>query len=288
MSIQKTLQIYDFFCIYENIFVILQRILQIYVNSTIMKATRTLLICLLSIAVVAMAYFCVTSVTTPIKFEDTRIEREVAVIKNLVDLRTAEVEFHHQNGRFTASYDTLLTFLKTVPKKELMKEGSLTDKQLEAGLNEHKAVKILDAAKKKALKNNKFDDMDALYAYIWANDADVKKNELQGFRRDTIELNMLEALYKGEYTVETIDQITYIPYNEEQKQFELEVNNDYKTSQGIRVPLFEARAPYESYLGDLNQQELVNLIDREQKLEHYAGLKVGDIYAPNNNAGNWE
>lgn len=288
MSIQKTLQIYDFFCIYENIFVILQRILQFYVNSTIMKATRTLLICLLSIAAVAMAYFCVTSVTTPIKFEDTRMEREVAVIKNLVDLRTAEVEFHHQNGRFTASYDTLLTFLKTVPKKELMKEGSLTDKQLEAGLNEHKAVKILDAAKKKALKNNKFDDMDALYAYIWANDADVKKNELQGFRRDTIELNMLEALYKGEYTVETIDQITYIPYNEEQKQFELEVNNDYKTSQGIRVPLFEARAPYESYLGDLNQQELVNLIDREQKLEHYAGLKVGDIYAPNNNAGNWE
>lgn len=288
MSIQKTLQIYDFFCIYENIFVILQRILQIYVNSTIMKATRTLLICLLSIAAVAMAYFCVTSVTTPIKFEDTRMEREVAVIKNLVDLRTAEVEFHHQNGRFTASYDTLLTFLKTAPKKELMKEGSLTDKQLEAGLNEHKAVKILDAAKKKALKNNKFDDMDALYAYIWANDADVKKNELQGFRRDTIELNMLEALYKGEYTVETIDQITYIPYNEEQKQFELEVNNDYKTSQGIRVPLFEARAPYESYLGDLNQQELVNLIDREQKLEHYAGLKVGDIYAPNNNAGNWE
>ena len=288
MSIQKTLQIYDFFCIYENIFVILQRILQIYVNSTIMKATRTLLICLLSIAAVAMAYFCVTSVTTPIKFEDTRIEREVAVIKNLVDLRTAEVEFHHQNGRFTASYDTLLTFLKTVPKKELMKEGSLTDKQLEAGLNEHKAVKILDAAKKKALKNNKFDDMDALYAYIWANDADVKKNELQGFRRDTIELNMLEALYKGEYTVETIDQITYIPYNEEQKQFELEVNNDYKTSQGIRVPLFEARAPYESYLGDLNQQELVNLIDREQKLEHYPGLKVGDVFSPNNNAGNWE
>ena len=285
---QKTLQIYDFFWIYENIFVILQRILQIYVKTTIMKTTRTLLICLLSIAAICMAYFCVTSVTTPIQFEDTRMAREVAVIKNLVDLRTAEVEFHHQNGRFTASYDTLLTFLKTAPKKELLKEGSLTDKQLEAGLTEHKAVKILNEAKKKALKKNQFESIDALYTYIWENDADVKKNELQGFRRDTIELNMLEALYKGEYTVETIDQITYIPYNEEQKQYELEVNNDYKTSQGIRVPLFEARAPYESYLGDLNRQELVNLIDREQKLDHYAGLKVGDIYAPNNNAGNWE
>jgi hypothetical protein len=254
-----------------------------------MKATRALIICLLSVAAVLMAWFCVTSVTTPIKFENTRAEREVAVIKNLVDLRTAEVEFHHQNGRFTASYDTLLTFLKTAPKKEVLKEGSLTDKQLEAGLTEPKAVKILNEAKKKALKNKnlQFEDNDALYAYIWENDAEVKKNGLQGFRRDTIELNMLQSLYKGEYDANSIDRIVEIPFSEG-KQFEIEVNNDYKTSQGIRVPLFEARAPFESYLGDLNRQELVNLIDRETKLEHYAGLKVGDIYAPNNNAGNWE
>ena len=252
-----------------------------------MKTTRNIVICVLSIAAVVMAYFCVTSVTTPIKFENTRAEREVAVIKNLVDLRTAEVEFHHQNGRFTASHDSLLAFLKTAPKKEVLKEGSLTDKQLEAGLTEHKAVKILNEAKKKALKKNQFEDNDALYAYIWENDKDVISNGLTGFRRDTIELNMLQALYKGEYDEKTIDRIMEIPYSEGQR-FEIEVNNDYKTSQGIRVPLFEARAPFASYLGDLNEQELVNLIDRENKLEHYAGLKVGDIYAPNNNAGNWE
>lgn len=252
-----------------------------------MKTTRNIVICVLSIAAVVMAYFCVTSVTTPIKFENTRAEREVAVIKNLVDLRTAEVEFHHQNGRFTASHDSLLTFLKTAPKKEVLKEGSLTDKQLEAGLTEHKAVKILNEAKKKALKKNQFEDNDALYAYIWENDKDVVSNGLAGFRRDTIELNMLQALYKGEYDEKSIDRIVEIPYSNG-KRYEIEVNNDYKTSQGIRVPLFEARAPFESYLSDLNEQELVNLIDRENKLEHYPGLKVGDIYAPNNNAGNWE
>ena len=209
------------------------------------------------------------------------------MIKNLVDLRTAEVEYHHQNGRFTASHDSLLAFLKTAPKKEVLKEGSLTDKQLEAGLTEHKAVKILNEAKKKAMKKNQFEDNDALYAYIWENDKDVVSNGLAGFRRDTIELNMIQALYKGEYDEKSIDRIVEIPYSEG-KRFEIEVNNDYKTSQGIRVPLFEARAPFESYLSDLNEQELVNLIDRETKLEHYAGLKVGDIYAPNNNAGNWE
>ncbi len=252
-----------------------------------MKATKPIVICLLAIAAVVMAIFCVKSVTTPIKFEETRAQREVAVIKNLVDLRTAEVEFHHQNGRFTASYDTLLHFLKTAPKKELLKEGRLTDKQLEAGLTENKAVKILNDAKKKALKKNTFADNDALYAFVWENDAEVKKNGLQGFRRDTIELNMLQSLYKGEYDEKSIDGIIEIPFSKG-KQFELEVNNDYKTSQGISVPLFEARAPFETYLGDLNEQELVNLVDRETKLEHYAGLKVGDVYSPNNNAGNWE
>ena len=252
-----------------------------------MKTTRSLVICLLSIAAVVMAYFCVTSVTTPIKFENKRAEREVVVIKHLVDLRTAEVEFHHQKGVFTANHDSLLLFLKTAPKKEVLKEGSLTDKQLEAGLTEHKAVKILNEAKKKALKKNNFEDTDALYAYIWQNDKDVISNGLAGFRRDTIELNMLQALYKGEYDENSIDTIVEIPFSNGMR-FELEVNNDYKTSQGIRVPLFEARAPFESYLGDLNEQELINLIDKENKLDHYAGLKVGDVYAPNNNAGNWE
>jgi len=94
-------------------------------------------------------------------------------------------------------------------------------------------------------------------------------------------------LYKGAYDENNIDEMVVIPFSEG-KRFEMEVNNDYKTSQGIRVPLFEARASFETYLGDLNKQELVNLIDREEKLDHYAGLKVGDVYAPNNNAGNWE
>ena len=122
-----------------------------------MKTTRALIICVLAVCAVLMTLFCVQSVTTPIKFENTRAEREVKVIKHLVDLRTAEVEYHHQKGRFTDNLDSLLLFLRTAPKKEVLKEGSLTDKQLEAGLTEHKAIKILNEAKKKALKKNSFD-----------------------------------------------------------------------------------------------------------------------------------
>lgn len=252
-----------------------------------MKETKIIMVSLLSIAAVAMAYFCVMSVVTPISFENTRAEREVAVVQNLIHLRTAEVEFNRENGRFTADLDSLVMFLKNTPKKEVLKEGSLTDKQLEAGLTEPKAVKIINAAKAKAQKRNTFENEDALYAYIWENDKEVKKNGLAGFRRDTIQKNMIETLYKGAFTADNIGDIIYIPYSGG-KKFEVEVNNDYTTSQGIRVPLFEARAPFATYLSDLNEQELVNLTDKEQKLEHYAGLKVGSIDAPNNNAGNWE
>lgn len=245
------------------------------------------MITLLLAATGVVAWFCIESVVTPIKFEETRGAREVAVVKNLVSLRTAEVEFNRQKGHFTADADSLLLFLKTGSKKEVLKEGSLTDKQLEAGLTENKAAKILENAKKKALKQQTFDSDADLYAYVWANDKDVKDNGLSGFRRDTMESPLIEALYKGAYNAETIDEIVYIPYTDNLR-YEIEVNNTYTTTQGIRVPLFEARAHYDTYLGDLNKQERVNLIDRETKLEHYPGLKVGSIDAPNNNAGNWE
>ncbi len=220
---------------------------------------------LLGIAIVFMSYLCVVSILTPIQFEEARAKRQEAIIKNLVSLRTAQTEFRNVKGYYTADLDSLILFLQTTPKKEVLKEGALTDKQLEAGLTEAKAVKIIARG----------------------NAREIKANGLEGFRRDTIETNMIQSLYKGAYTEETIGDIIYIPYTNGQK-FELEVNNGYATSKGIKVPLFEIRAHYSTFLADQNPQELVNLIDKEEKLEHYPGLKVGSIEEPNNNAGNWE
>ncbi len=252
-----------------------------------MKTTKILMNVLLVAAVCFMAWICVDSVVTPINFEEKRADREVAVVKNLVALRTAEVEFKAQHGRFTADLDSLIDFLKTAPKKEVYKVGSLTEQQLESGMTEHKAVKVLETAKLKAQRAKQFENEDALYEYVWANDKEVIANKLQGFRRDTILNNLIEVTYKGEFNAENIENIIYIPYTDGVK-FEAEVNDNYTTSQGIRVPLFEIRAHYNTYLADLNNQECVNLIDKEQKLDHYPGLKVGSIDAPNNNAGNWE
>lgn len=252
-----------------------------------MKATKIIVNLLLVAVVCLLGWFCVDSVVTPINFEEKRVDREVAVVKNLVALRTAEAEFKAQKGRYTADLDSLVDFLRTAPKKDVYKVGSLTEQQLESGMTEHKAVKILENAKIKASAKKTFESVDALYEYVWANDREVIANKLQGFRRDTILNNLIEEVYKGQYNAETIGEIIYIPYTNGQK-FEAEVNDNYTTSQGIHVPLVEIRAHYNTYLADLNNQERVNLIDKEEKLGHYAGLKIGDVYAPNNNAGNWE
>ena len=255
-----------------------------------MNATKIIIRTLLVIGVIFMAFICVKSVVTPTQFEEARVQREAKVINNLVSLRTAEAQFRLDKGYFTADLDSLVEYLKVTPKKEVFKLGSLTEKQLEDGMTENKAAKILERARIKAQRRMNFqgtDSLDMLYQYIWEQDREVKANGLQGFRRDTILTNMIQSLYKGQYTEETIDEIVYIPYTDNVK-FEVETNNGYTTSQGIKVPIFEIRAHYNTYLHDLNNQERVNLIDKEEKLEHYPGLKVGSVEAPNNNAGNWE
>lgn len=87
--------------------------------------------------------------------------------------------------------------------------------------------------------------------------------------------------------MDNIAEIGVIPYSDG-KQFEMATLMYKNEASGIILPLFEAKAPYESYLSDLNRQELVNLKDKRIKLEKYPGLQVGSIEEPNNNAGNWE
>ncbi len=226
---------------------------------------KTLIKILLSISIILLTYFCVMSIVTPIQFEETKSEREIVIIQRLIDIRKAQVEYRDQKGVYTDKFEDLIQFLKSAKKKSVLKEGSLSDKQLEAGLTEAKAAKIVRSG----------------------NRAEIMANGLDGFRRDTAYVSMLEALYPEKFTEETIDQIAIIPFSKNEK-FELEVNNDYTNSNNIKIPLFEAKAHFKAYLNDVNHQEMLNAIDIQEKLDKFPGLKVGSVIEPNNNAGNWE
>ena len=226
---------------------------------------KTTIKILLALSIVLLTYMCVMSILTPIRFDAVKDSREKVVIKHLIDIRKMEIEFRDQKGRYTGSFDTLLTFVKHAKKKVVMKEGTLTDKQLDGGLTEAKAVKIVHSG----------------------NQKEIAANGLQGFVRDTAYVNMVKAIFPGEYTDETIDEVAIIPFSKNER-FLLKAKNDYVNSAGITIPLFEASALYKTYLLDLDHQEMLNVIDIQEKLEKFPGLKVGSIDEPNNNAGNWE
>ncbi|NDV46160.1 hypothetical protein D0T49_03775 [Paludibacter sp. 221] len=226
---------------------------------------KTVVKILLGIAIIFLAYLCIMSIVTPIQFENTRTMREKAVVKNLIDIRKAQLEYRDQYGRFVSDLDSLVDFVRDGKKKIVSKEGALTDAQLEAGLTEAKAVRIVNSG----------------------NQREIEKNGLQGFRRDTTVVDVISEIFKGEYTRENIGKMIIIPYSQNVK-YGVEVNNGYKNDIGIRIPLFEVTAPYKTYLHDLDRQEMLNLIDKAEQMDKYPGLKVGSVDAPNNNAGNWE
>ncbi len=226
---------------------------------------KTIIKILLVASIGLLSYMCVMSIMTPIKFEETKASREKVIIQRLIDIRIAEVEYRTQKGVYTDSFPELFNFLKTAKKKTVMKEGSLSDKQLEAGLTEAAAARIVRKG----------------------NRAEIIANGLENFRRDTAYLNMIESIFPEKYTVETIEQLAEIPFSNKEK-FTLKVNNEYFNATNIKIPLFEASARFKSYLYDLNHQEMLNAIDLQVKLERFPGLQVGSVIEPNNNAGNWE
>ena len=228
------------------------------------KVIRIIIRTLLLVSICLLGYFCVMSIVTPIQFEEQRALREKAVVKRLIDIRKVEIEYKNQKGRYSANIDTLVSFIKDGKVAVVMKEGTLTDEQLKDGLTEAKSTEIVRKGNKK----------------------EIESLGLQNFRRDTTYVSVYESLFKKDYTFENVASIFEIPYSNG-KKFAIDTIT-FTNASGIAMPLFEAKAAYETYLEDLNRQELVNLIDTKNKLDKYAGLQVGSIVEPNNNAGNWE
>lgn len=220
---------------------------------------------LLVIAIAVMGYLCVQSILTPIEFEKEQNKREKAIITKLIDIRLAELEYQKLNGVFCASPDTLIDFILNGELPVVLKEGVLSDDQLEKGLTEEKALAIVKKG----------------------NAKEIAENGLEDFRRDTTFNNVYETLYAEKYSREDISKMVFIPYSDNEK-FNFDTASITNSVTGITLPLFEVSAKYDTYLSDLDRQQLINLKDKQNKLERFLGLKVGSVIESNNHAGNWE
>ena len=227
---------------------------------------KTVINIVLGLCALALVYVCYGSIMGPINFENAKDAREKEVIARLIDIRKAQVEYRNTHeGKYTASFDTLIDFVKTAKLPFVKKEGALSDEQLEKGMTEKKAMKLIEKAKKTG------------------NWKEVEKEGLMNFKRDTMWVSVLDTIFPKGFNA---DSLRYVPFGNG-KQFELASRQD-TTKSGAPLNLFQAQTPYETYIGDLDKQQLLNLKDLQSKLGKYCGLRVGDIEQPNNNAGNWE
>ena len=227
---------------------------------------KTVINIVLGLCALALVYVCYGSIMGPINFENAKDAREKEVIARLIDIRKAQVEFRNTHeGKYTASFDTLIDFVKTAKLPFVKKEGALTDEQLEKGMTEKKAMKLIEKAKKTG------------------NWKEVEKEGLMNFKRDTMWVSVLDTIFPKGFNA---DSLRYVPFGNG-KQFEMASRQD-TTKSGAPLNLFQAQTPYETYIGDLDRQQIINLKDVQSKLGKYCGLRLGDIEQPNNNAGNWE
>ena len=86
----------------------------------------------LSIVIVALSYFIYESIMKPVRFNKEDGERRLVVIERLKDIRTAQLSFKSVYRRYTGSFDTLLTFLKTGKIPVVKKIGTVPDSLTEA------------------------------------------------------------------------------------------------------------------------------------------------------------
>ena len=103
-----------------------------------MKVTLKIL---LAAAVVLLVYMCYKSVTGPIEYDDQKTIRDNAIIARLIEIRKAQIEYKNMYKTHAGSFDDLEKFLNTDKLPFLIKEGVLTDEQLEKGMTEKEAVK---------------------------------------------------------------------------------------------------------------------------------------------------
>ena len=90
-----------------------------------------------------------------------------------------------------------------------------------------------------------------------------------------------------------ISDLKWVPFSQPQQNFELEAGTIQRN--GIEIPVFEARTPYEVYLGTPGdnfsekewKQRVDNLKAEKESIQRYAGLKVGSMEEASTE-GNWE
>ena len=110
---------------------------------------------------------------------------------------------------------------------------------------------------------------------------------------DTIGYVKVMDSIRGKRDQFNINELSFVPFATNHETFELEAGAIERN--GIKIPVFEARTPYEVYLaapGDaFSEKEWKQRVDNakaeKENINRYAGMKVGSMEEATTD-GNWE
>lgn len=229
---------------------------------------------------------CFYSIYSDIAFDEEKAAREKLVIARLMDIRNAEEQYKMTFGEYCGTIDSLIDYVKngkTVDK--IIKEGELTDDQLEAGMTEREAVAKgiikrdtvwITAAEKLGIANP-----DSMKYVPIGRKADgtfmVVHSTFDPSKSDTVYQGIIELRKKA-------------AFNMKSNEFDMMV---------------EFRARLEDYMDGMSEKKIKSLkadlkkrhrnraelmLDNEDQTEgEWYGLRIGDLEDANNKmAGNWE
>lgn len=222
---------------------------------------------ILGISAVGLLFICWRSIRDTEDFDAEVAARESVVKARLMEIRSAEEAYKAQHdGEYCANWSVLINFVKNGQLPIIMKQGVLTEEQMDKGLTESKAAAIVNSG----------------------DQAAIAANGLEGFRRDTVWVSLKDSLYNYEGFV--ADSLCYIPFSQGDT-FEI-IACPNTTRSGSIIQVMECNAPDSSFLkgmGKAGKRLIYNRLELANSKGAYAGLKIGEAGNNwNNNAGNWE
>ena len=220
---------------------------------------RTIIQIVLAVVIVGLAYVLYNSIQKPMRFADEYTHRRDACAEKLKSIRTLEEAYKLTYGKYTGSFDTLITRLMTEDSMKVVSKVINYDK-IPAD------VDINEVPENEAVKNG------------WTTRVEVLVNPIAKLREDG-KLPIIDAVSgkKRQLTDEKILNLRYVPYPKgEKNEFELQAGQLEKS--GFMVAVFECKVPLEVLLKDMDQQLVINKIAEIHEVkDRYAGWKVGDM-----------
>ena len=199
--------------------------------------------------IIVLGYLIVESIMEPIRFNQEVETRERATINRLIDIRDAQKAYKDVYKKYTASFDTLISFVDTGSFTVVKAIGDIPEEWLdELGFEE---------ARTKAL------------------------NEGVISRENTF-VPVLDSLFNPGYVT---DSLRYVPYCEG-ITFKL-TSGKLLTSSNLTVQVVEAFCLYDDLLNGMDRQLVVNYKDERMKIVGFEGVKFGSM-EEGTLTGNWE